>query len=68
MDIFLNDTLTMKKPHPCGKNEMLVLRVGMDFKLRCVGCGRELLLTRAEVEKRIKKITHKIAIQEKNDV
>lgn len=41
MDIRLEDRLTMKKTHPCGSKEWIVLRVGMDFKLRCVGCGRD---------------------------
>ena len=39
MDIHVNDVLKMKKAHPCGSQEWLVLRVGMDFKLRCEGCG-----------------------------
>ena len=38
MDISKGDTLVMKKPHPCGENKMLVMRSGMDFKLKCVGC------------------------------
>ena len=46
----------MKKPHPCGARRWQVLRVGMDFKLRCTGCGRELMLSRAKAEKGIKKI------------
>ena len=43
MDIRVNDELIMKKPHPCGNNRFLVLRVGMDFKIRCEGCGREVI-------------------------
>ena len=43
MDIHVNDILKMKKPHPCGSQEWLVLRVGMDFKLRCQGCGHDLM-------------------------
>lgn len=56
MDIRINDTLTMKKKHPCGSCEWLVLRIGMDFRLRCTGCGHEVLLPRAKAEKNIKKI------------
>lgn len=59
MDVRIGDTLTMKKPHPCGAKEMLVLRCGMDFRLRCVGCGREFLVPRLKIEKHIRKITHK---------
>ena len=42
MDVRVNDILLMKKPHPCGAFRFLVLRSGMDFKLRCCGCGREM--------------------------
>lgn len=56
MDIRINDTLTLKNQHPCGSYDWLVLRIGMDFKLRCSGCGHEVLLPRAKVEKKIKKI------------
>ncbi len=59
MDVQVNDILTMKKQHPCGAKEMLVLRTGMDFRLRCVGCGREFLVPRQKIEKHIKKITRK---------
>ena len=48
MDIHVNDVLKMKKAHPCGSQEWLVLRVGMDFKLRCQGCGREVMLPREQ--------------------
>lgn len=56
MDVWVGDTLEMKKPHPCGSRQWQVLRVGMDFKLRCLGCGHELMLPRAKAEKGIKKI------------
>ncbi len=56
MDIQLGDTLHMKKEHPCGSKDWLVLRVGMDFKLKCLGCGREVMLPRAKVEKNIKTV------------
>lgn len=56
MDVRLGDILEMKKPHPCGSRNWLVLRVGMDFRLRCRGCGHELMLPRSKVEKNIKKI------------
>ena len=56
MDIQVGDTLTMKKPHPCGSQEWLVLRVGMDFKLRCQGCGHEVMLPRSKAEKNIRKV------------
>ena len=56
MDVRVNDILEMKKKHPCGSNSWNVLRVGMDFRIKCTGCGHELLLPRAKVEKGIKKV------------
>ncbi len=55
MDIRVGDRLTMKKPHPCGSKEMIVLRSGMDFKLRCTGCGHEFMTPRSKIEKNIKR-------------
>ena len=52
----VGDIVTLKKPHPCGSKEWLVLRVGMDFRLRCQGCGHEVMLPRSKAEKNIKKI------------
>ena len=56
MDIRLNDIIEMKKQHPCGGKTFLVLRVGMDFKLRCTTCGREVMVPRVKTEKHIKKV------------
>lgn len=56
MDVRLGDILVMKKKHPCGEEKFSVLRIGMDFRIRCVGCGREVMLPRVSCEKNIKKI------------
>ncbi len=56
MDIRVGDRLVMKKPHPCGNKNFLVLRIGADLKIRCIGCGREVMLERIKVEKNIKKV------------
>lgn len=56
MEIQVGDVLLMKKTHPCGSREWEVLRVGMDFRLRCKGCGREVMLPRVKAEKNIKKV------------
>ncbi len=56
MDIKVSDQLIMKKPHPCGSNRFTVLRIGMDFKLRCNGCGHEIMAPRSKIEKRIKTV------------
>ena len=56
MDVRPGDVLQIKKPHPCGSREFLVLRSGMDFKIRCTKCGHEVMVPRNKIEKNIKKI------------
>ena len=56
MDIRLNDILIMKKLHPCGCDRWQVLRTGADFRLRCMGCGHELMTPRFKAEKNIRSI------------
>lgn len=56
MIIAVGDILIMRKTHPCGCNRFLVLRVGMDFKLKCQKCGREFIIPRIKAEKNIKQI------------
>ena len=56
MDVQVGDILEMNKPHPCGSRRFLVLRSGMDFKIRCTGCGHEVMVPRVKAEKNIKKI------------
>ena len=56
MDIQVGDVLELKKAHPCGSKEWKVLRMGMDFKLKCLGCGHELMVPRSKAEKSIRKI------------
>ncbi len=56
MDVRLQDILVMKKAHPCGSRQWLVLRTGMDFRLRCTGCGHEVLLPRSKAEKNVRQI------------
>lgn len=56
MDVKVGDKLIMKKPHPCGSKEWRVTRVGADFKLTCLGCGREIMSPRSKVERGIKRI------------
>ena len=63
MDVRLGDILEMRKNHPCGNNKFLVLRIGMDFRIRCQKCGREVMVPRSKIEKNIRKI-----IRENKDV
>ena len=59
MDIAVGDTILTRKKHPCGAQSFEVLRVGMDFKIRCLGCGREVMGPRAKFEKMVRQIDRK---------
>ena len=54
------DIIRMKKPHPCGYSEWMVLRVGADFRLKCTGCGHQVMVPRKLVEKNTKEIRHTV--------
>ena len=56
MKLGIGDTVRLKKQHPCGGFEWQITRVGADIGLRCLTCGRRVLLARSKVEKRIKAI------------
>lgn len=56
MDIRLNDILVMKKAHPCGDKQWKVLRVGADFRLKCLGCGHEIMVPRLKAERNIRNV------------
>lgn len=58
MDVRVGDMIQLKKPHPCGNKIFLVTRVGMDFKIKCTNCGREVMVPRVKIEKNIKSILH----------
>jgi hypothetical protein len=59
MDIKVGNILKLKKPHPCGNREWEVLRIGADFRLKCVGCGHQIMIPRRDLEKKIKGISEK---------
>ena len=59
MEIHIGDVLKLKKPHPCGSKEWEVLRVGADFRLKCLGCEHQIMIARTLLEKNIKEITKK---------
>ncbi len=56
MDLQLHDIVELKKQHPCGSRRWEIFRIGMDIKLRCLGCNHEMMLPRSKVEKNIKRI------------
>lgn len=55
----VGDRIKMKKPHPCGSSEWEILRVGADFRLKCLGCGHQVMVTRKLVEKNTKEVQKK---------
>jgi len=56
MDVRVGDIVTLKKQHPCGAREWEILRIGMDFKLRCLGCGHVIMAPRSKIEKSIRQL------------
>lgn len=59
MDLNIGDIIKLKKQHPCGSSEWEVLRVGMDFRLKCLGCGHQIMIPRKQVERNIRNIRKK---------
>ncbi|MDQ7860048.1 DUF951 family protein [Peribacillus frigoritolerans] len=51
----LKDIVEMKKPHPCGVNKWRIIRLGMDIRIKCEGCGHSVMLPRREFAKKMKK-------------
>lgn len=56
MDYEVGDFVKLKKKHPCGSFEWEILRVGADFRLKCVGCSHQIMLPRRQVEKNTKEL------------
>lgn len=59
MDINVGDILVMKKEHPCKCKEWEVLRIGQDLRIKCLGCGHQVMSPRKNIEKNIKSIKKK---------
>lgn len=55
----LNDVVEMKKPHPCGTNKWKIIRLGMDFRIKCEGCEHSVLIPRKEFTRKVKKVLSK---------
>ena len=55
-DLKMEDVLRLRKPHPCGGTDWVVVRLGADIGLKCLGCGRRILLSRREVMRRMKTV------------
>ena len=54
--INVGDVILTKKPHPCGSNKWSVIRTGADIKIKCLGCGRVVMLSVTDFEKRLKEV------------
>ncbi|MDE7282648.1 MAG: DUF951 domain-containing protein [Lachnospiraceae bacterium] len=59
VDIQVGDVVKLKKQHPCGSKEWEVLRIGADFRLKCQGCGHQIMIARRLVEKSVKEVIPK---------
>lgn len=53
-EIQMDDVVRLRKPHPCGSSDWVVVRIGADIGLKCLGCGRRILLPRRELSRRMK--------------
>jgi hypothetical protein len=56
LNLAVGDIITTKKNHPCGSHDFQVMRVGMDFRIKCTGCDKQIWIERRNLEKRIKKV------------
>ncbi len=56
MDLRVGDIVETKKQHPCGNNRFQILRTGIDFRVKCLGCDKQIWIERPKLEKRIKKV------------
>ena len=56
LEYTLGTKVIMKKPHPCGTNEWEITRIGADIKIKCINCGRVVLIPRIDFNKKLKKI------------
>ena len=63
-EIRLGDRVKMRKTHPCGSDEWSVIRIGADIKIKCLGCGRIVMMERADFVKRCKKVIEQGPVSE----
>ncbi|SHJ93675.1 DUF951 domain-containing protein [Paramaledivibacter caminithermalis] len=59
MDLKVGDIVETRKQHPCGNNEFEIMRTGMDFRIKCLKCNKQIWITRTKLEKRIKRVEKK---------
>ncbi|WP_186576874.1 DUF951 domain-containing protein [Aquibacillus kalidii] len=56
----INDVVQMKKSHPCGENRWRIIRMGMDIRIKCEGCGHSVLIPRKRFETKMKKVVERV--------
>ncbi|XVE34021.1 DUF951 domain-containing protein [Wukongibacter baidiensis] len=56
MDLRVGDIIETRKQHPCGNNKFEIVRTGMDFRIKCIKCEKQIWIPRVKLEKRIKKV------------
>ncbi|NLB73276.1 MAG: DUF951 domain-containing protein [Firmicutes bacterium] len=64
MKFYLGDIVRLRKAHPCGSTDWEVMRVGADFRIKCLGCGRVLLISRSKFEKSVKQVVSRFGGEE----
>ncbi len=62
LDLYLDDVVQLRKPHPCGSTEWRIVRLGADIGLKCLGCGHRVLLPRSTFEKRLKRFVSRAGL------
>ena len=56
MKLYVGDIIQTRKGHPCGGDQWEIMRVGMDFRIRCTTCDHQVWIPRVKLEKSIKKV------------
>ena len=60
----MGDIVQMKKQHPCGENKWKVIRMGMDIRIKCIGCNHSILMPRKDFVRKMKKVLEKGSLEE----
>lgn len=68
LDLAVGDIITTKKNHPCGSFEFEIMRVGIDFRIKCMGCEKQIWIERKNLEKRVKKVSRDGQMLDKKDI
>ncbi len=67
LEIRVDDVVQMRKPHPCGGTEWVVTRVGADIGIRCLTCGRRVMLPRSRFEKHARRVVGRLNATERDE-